>query len=191
MKLKNILVVFLCTFFIGGCSDNSITPKQNLKIVETTSSEQETTETQDRPVLNHRQFENLFNHMNSNLKIQNFKLKASTLGDDVTAIDKKLSFNKREWLTVDGTMDGTNLKSTQETLYFEDKDQTTQLSIHFAYTENYIGNDMVQYQINSGYNELNQKISNKSDLMIISYKNLIISVQQNTVNYLPLTCFAN
>lgn len=183
MKMKKkFIVVLSCAFFIGGCSNDSITPKHNSEVVESNNTNQKTTKNHDEPVLNHRQFEMLFNHMNSNLKIQNFKLKASTLGPDVTAIDRELSFNSREWLTVDGTANDTNPKSTQETLYFEDNEQITQLSIHFAYTDNYIGDDMVQYQISSGYDELNQQISNKSDLIIISYKNLIISFQQNTLN---------
>jgi len=39
----------------------------------------------------------------------------------------------------------------------------------------------MQYQSSDGYKGLNQKLSNQSDLIIISYKNILISVQQNAL----------
>lgn len=106
--------------------------------------------------------------MNEHLKMNQFQLKESTIGADFTAVDQSLSFGKRRWLTVDGTID---TPSTQETLYFENQKQDTQLAIHFAYTDRYIGNDLVQYQSNGDYGEL----------LIISYKNILITVQHNSL----------
>ncbi len=176
---KKHLILLSSTFLIAGCTDNSVEHKPKVEVSKVSNSNHKKNHTQNN-VMSYQQFENLFKHMNDKLKIKNFQLKESTLGPDVTIIDKELSFNKRNWLTVDGTKDDLTPKSTQETLYFEDKEQTTLLSINFAYTKNYVGEDMLQYQIPSGYNKINQKIANKSDLILLSYKNIVISIQQNS-----------
>jgi len=175
---KRFLVVLSSAFFVVGCTDDAVTSNSKPEIKKVTSVNQKIVGNQNQ-IMNHDRFEKLFEQMHEHLKIDHFQLKASTLGSDFTIIDRKLSFGKRKWLTVDGTSDSA---STQESLYFEDEKQTTQLSIHFAYTDHYIGEDMIQYPSNSGYNKLNQKLANKSDLIIISYKNIVISVQQNTLS---------
>lgn len=167
---KGFLVILSSAFLIAGCTDDAVTSKPKSENKKVTVTNQ---------IMNHEQFEQLFAHMNEHLKIDQFQLKASTRGSDFTIIDKELSFGKRKWLTVDGTSDSA---STQESLYFEDKKQTTQLSVHFAYTDHYIGEDMIQYPSSSGYDKLNQKLANQSDLILISYKNLVISVQQNKLS---------
>lgn len=145
-----------------------MTEQKKVEVKTTTHTNQKTNQTK-HPILNPVQYEKLFKHMNEHLKMDQFQLKGSTIGADFTAVDQSLSFGKRRWLTVDGTID---TPSTQETLYFENQKQDTQLAIHFAYTDRYIGNDLVQYQSNGGYGEL----------IIISYKNILISVQQNSLN---------
>ncbi|WP_214801177.1 MULTISPECIES: hypothetical protein [unclassified Exiguobacterium] len=173
---KKYLILLSSVFLIAGCTDDAVTSKPKSEKKKVTVSNQKTDENQ---IMNHDQFEQLFAHMNEHLKIDHFQLKASTRGSDFTIIDKELSFGKRNWLTVDGSSDSA---STQESLYFEDKKQTTQLSVHFAYTDHYIGEDMIQYPSSSGYDKLNQKLANQSDLILISYKNLVISVQQNKLS---------
>ena len=167
---KKYLILLSSVFLIAGCTDDAVTSKPKSENKKVTVTNQ---------IMNHEQFEQLFAHMNEHLKIDQFQLKASTRGSDFTIIDKELSFGKRNWLTVDGSSDSA---STQESLYFEDKKQTTQLSVHFAYTDHYIGEDMIQYPSSSGYDKLNQKLANQSDLILISYKNLVISVQQNKLS---------
>ncbi|WP_214804943.1 MULTISPECIES: hypothetical protein [unclassified Exiguobacterium] len=171
---KKYLILLSSVFLIAGCTDDAVTSKPKSENKKVTVTNQ---------IMNHDQFEQLFAHMNEHLKIDHFQLKASTRGSDFTIIDKELSFGKRNWLTVDGSSDSA---STQESLYFEDKKQTTQLSVHFAYTDHYIGEDMIQYPSSSGYDKLNQKLANQSDLILISYKNLVISVQQNKLSKIDL-----
>lgn len=179
MRLKkHYLILLSSTFLIAGCTDKSVESKPKVEVSTTSNSNHKTNQTQ-KNIMSYQQYENLFKHMNDKLKIKNFQLKESTLGPDVTIIDKELSFNKRDWLTIDGTKDDLTPKSTQETLYFEDKKQTTLLSISFAYTNNYVGEDMLQYQVPSGYTKINQELANKSDLILLSYKNIVISIQQN------------
>lgn len=164
-----MLILFSSLFLIAGCTDEAVTTEpKKVEVKTTTHTNQKTNQTKHHN-LNPVQYERLFKHMNEHLKMDQFQLKESTIGADFTAVDQSLSFGKRRWLTVDGTID---TPSTQETLYFENQKQDTQLAIHFAYTDRYIGNDLVQYQSNGGYGEL----------IIISYKNILISVQQNSLN---------
>ncbi|WP_294747250.1 hypothetical protein [uncultured Exiguobacterium sp.] len=169
-----MLILFSSLFLIAGCTDEEGTTEQKKVEVQTTTHTNQT----KHAILNPTQYERLFKYMNEHLAMEQFQLKASTIGADFTVVDQSLSFGKRRWLTVDGTID---TPSTQETLYFENQKQDTQLVIHFAYTDRYIGNDVVQYQSSDGYKGLNQKLSNQSDLIIISYKNILISVQQNAL----------
>ena len=162
-----MLILFSSVFLIAGCTDEAVTTEQKKVVKTTTHTDQKTNQTK-HPILNPVQYEKLFKHMDEHLKMDQFQLKRSTIGADFTAVDQSLSFGKRRWLTVDGTID---TPSTQETLYFENQKQDTQLAIHFAYTDRYIGNDLIQYQSNGDYGEL----------LIISYKNILISVQQNSL----------
>jgi len=162
------VILFSSVFLIAGCTNEAVTTEQKKVEVKTTTHTDQKTNQTKHPILNPVQYERLFKHMNEHLKMDQFQLKESTIGADFTAVDQSLSFGKRRWLTVDGTID---TPSTQETLYFENQKQNTQLAIHFAYTDRYIGNDRVQYQSNGGYGEL----------LIISYKNILISVQQNSL----------
>ena len=163
-----MLILFSSVFLFAGCTDEAVTTEQKKVEVKTTTQTNQKTNQTKHPILNPVQYEKLFKHMNEHLKMDQFQLKGSTIGADFTAVDQSLSFGKRRWLTVDGTID---TPSTQETLYFENQKQDTQLAIHFAYTDRYIGNDLVQYQSNGDYGEL----------LIISYKNILISVQQNSL----------
>lgn len=168
-----MLILFSSVFLIVGCTDEAVTTEQKKVEVKTTTHTNQTKHT----ILNPVQYERLFKYMNEHLEMDQFQLKASTIGADFTVVDQSLSFGKRRWLTVDGTID---TPSTQKTLYFENQKQDTQLAIHFVYTDRYIGNDVVQYQSSNGYKGLDQKLSNQSDLIIISYKNILISVQLRT-----------
>ncbi|WP_214729527.1 hypothetical protein [Exiguobacterium sp. s168] len=162
-----MLILFSSVFLIAGCTDEAVTTEQKKVVKTTTHTDQKTNQTK-HPILNPVQYEKLFKHMDEHLKMDQFQLKRSTIGADFTAVDQSLSFGKRRWLTVDGTID---TSSTQEALYFENQKQDTQLAIHFAYTDRYIGNDLIQYQSNGDYGEL----------LIISYKNILISVQHNAL----------
>lgn len=162
-----MLILFSSVFLIAGCTDEAVTTEQKKVVKTTTHTDQKTNQTK-HPILNPVQYEKLFKHMDEHLKMDQFQLKRSTIGADFTAVDQSLSFGKRRWLTVDGTID---TSSTQEALYFENQKQDTQLAIHFAYMDRYIGNDLIQYQSNGDYGEL----------LIISYKNILISVQHNSL----------
>lgn len=111
------------------------------------------------------------------MKLDGYVYKDST--DIITAvrIDKKLSFDTREWLTTDGTFNGP-LKPTQEMLFYENDESTRLFNITLSYTETFIGNDIISYNFASGYG-VNEELIN-SETIILSYKNLIIYVAQHS-----------
>lgn len=125
-----------------------------------------------------QQYSELFENLSSNLNIPGYKLENSTLGDDLTMIDKDISFNKREYLSIDGKYSPTNVESSQETLFYLNEDKDRALIVTLAYTDSTIGNDIIFYNITNDYG-LPEEITNKNDLITLSYKNLIISILQS------------
>lgn len=99
-----MLILFSSVFLIAGCTDEAVTTEQKKVVKTTTHTDQKTNQTK-HPILNPVQYEKLFKHMDEHLKMDQFQLKRSTIGADFTAVDQSLSFGKRRWLTVDGTID--------------------------------------------------------------------------------------
>lgn len=94
----------------------------------------------------------------------------------MVAIDKDLTFNKRNWITITGN----SYQSTQDTIFFESKDKNTLVTVNFAYTSNFIGNDIVFYIPSTNEDSINSNLKNLTDFMVISYKNLIINIHQTS-----------
>lgn len=63
----------------------------------------------------------------------------SNLGNSVTAIDKELSFNKREFLTSDGELSSGSDKATEKTITYVNG--TKYFTISFMRNEENITND--------------------------------------------------
>lgn len=164
---------------LWGCSDNKqVIPEENTNIIEAKTKPESVEIINDNNKISFEDFRSLFNHMNKNLFVDGFKLKDSTVVPDLVVVDKDLTFNSREWLTLDGKL-SENSKSTQETLFLENEDSSVLLTIILSYTGSYIGEDMIYYKIDSDY-EINTQLANATDLVTISYKNLVISVLQTT-----------
>ena len=102
MNYKGItLILFSSVFLIAGCTDEEGTTKQKKVEVQTATHTNQT----KHVILNPAQYERLFKYMNEHLEMDQFQLKASTIGADFTVVDQSLSFGKGRWLTVDGTID--------------------------------------------------------------------------------------
>jgi len=101
---RNMAILFSSVFLSVGCTDEAVTTEQKKVVKTTTHTDQKTNQTK-HPILNPVQYEKLFKYMDEHLKMDQFQLQASTIGSDFTAVDRSLSFGKRRWLTVDGTID--------------------------------------------------------------------------------------
>ncbi|WLR43420.1 hypothetical protein LC087_04390 [Bacillus carboniphilus] len=95
-------------------------------------------------------------------------------GETLTITNKKLTFDKREWLTLENK----NKDSTQDVLIFESTDKKSLINVHLAYTDNYIGEDAILREVTVGDDQIDSDLKNNTDLMIISFKNIVITVVQ-------------
>lgn len=174
-------ILLLLPLLLFGCIDS--TSQQDNSQLDTMKEEAEARTLQqaeeNSSMISYDDYQALFETAVTDLTIENFHLSDSTIGFDVTSIDKDLSFGTREWLTKDGTYYTMEPESTQETLFFENEEQSVLLTITLSYTGNYIGNDMVYYNITSGY-DINDHLAATTDIITLSYKNLIVTILQTS-----------
>lgn len=130
----------------------------------------------EKSPLSYKQYRELYNSIKNNLELKDFNQISSTNGKTLVAIDKDLTFNKRNWITITGN----SYQSTQDTIFFESKDKNTLVTVNFAYTSNFIGNDIVFYIPSTNEDSINSNLKNLTDFMVISYKNLIINIHQTS-----------
>lgn len=194
MKKFLFFSFFITIFLISACdskvekdtnSQSGVSNETKEKDLESVTDIQGISKLALEENLSFQQFSELFENLSSNLNIPGYKLENSTLGDDLTMIDKEISFNKREYLTIDGNYSPTNIESSQETLFYLNDDSDRAIIVTLAFTESNIGNDIILYNITNEYG-LPEEITEKNDLITLSYKNLIISILQSAKSSVEL-----
>lgn len=186
MKKAIVFSFLVVLFLMSACDDNNATDKTS-QLIETESIKEsignvvENDDGKKQKVegsISFQQYSELIDNLSSNLKIPGYNLENSTLGDDITMIDKDISFNKREYLSIDGNYSPTKIESSQETLFYLNEEKDRAFIITVAFTNSSIGNDIIFYNITNDYG-LPEEISNNNDLITLSYKNLVISILQS------------
>lgn len=179
-KICKILSSFIIIPMLVSCSKEATNSesKINPPIVNEINNE----------LLSYENYESLFEHLVNTLKIDGLELKASTIDGNLTFIEKDLSFNKREYLTLDGT---DSMETTEEQIVLENKDQSKQITIGVFFTNSYIGNDLVGWPNNVGFKDLNQDLVKSTNYAIITYKNLIITIHQSSTHTADLDTTKN
>ncbi|KMK75788.1 hypothetical protein [Alkalihalobacillus pseudalcaliphilus] len=183
MKLHYFIVILLVVMFVPGCVNDG-TFRGNEVIEDHTQQnksndrEPSNSNSEIKKSLSYEEFETLFHEIKDHLKVEGYEVKSSTTGIDLTVVDKDLTFGSRDWLTVDGEFHMDNgSQSTQNSIFLENEQSSKLISVVIAYTESYMGEDMVYYLIDNDY-PINQNLAQTTDLVTISYKNLIITVLQ-------------
>ncbi|MBQ6447031.1 hypothetical protein KGR20_15745 [Cytobacillus oceanisediminis] len=173
-----IVLVFTITLLLVSCvKGEEIIDDSSGGIAET----KENNETKNNdgvktdPIISYTEYQSLFEKLVSGLVISGYSLDKSTLGNDLIIVDSDLSFGKREFLTADGS---NSWESTQETMYFLNKNKDRLLTITISYTDAFIGNDLVFYNSYEGY-DLDESLIN-NDILTISYKNLLFTILQTS-----------
>lgn len=174
MRIFKILII-LSTVYVSlvGCSNSDSKIAENPTEIEVKKTTEKT-----KKILSYAEYQTLFEALKNNLKISNFELKNGTFVGDLTIVDKDLTYNKRQYLTLNGELDNGDPQTTQELLIFENKNQSTQISIRIAYTPNYIGEDIIDWSMLSGLSNINEKLSEMSEIVTFSYKNIVFIVHQ-------------
>ncbi|EGD50640.1 hypothetical protein TheetDRAFT_2539 [Thermoanaerobacter ethanolicus JW 200] len=156
------------------------------KIRDNLITNNETTDNLD--ILSYKDYKELFETMVKTFNIEGFKVKASTIDGNVTAIEKELSFGKREFLTLNGDFNSPN---TDEQFTIENEKQNIQITVGIYYTKNYIGNDFVGWIYNKGFAHLNKNLAEKNSTAVLTYKNLIVLVQYSSTSEVDISLMNN
>lgn len=171
MKKYRVILLLLLLFVVISCSNQNVdTDNHSIDHLENTLSDQEKT-------LTFSDYQSLVEKVEQELELPNYQLKASTFDYSIVMIDEELSFGKREYVTLDGTQ-GLPINATQESLLFLHEQEDSLITITLAYTDNYIGNDILFYQSVEGFEAIKDELTDHLDLLSISYKNIIISILQ-------------
>lgn len=123
--------------------------------------------------MSHEQFENLFFELSDSINVENFEVKGKSDDTNLTVIDKELSFNKRKFLTIDGTKDS---PETQERIIYENTSENIVAMIDLIFLENSLNKDLVYWHFNRPHELKNKKALDIFDTAIISYNNLLVKV---------------
>lgn len=167
MKKRFVLLLCILCFCVG------IIVKINI-LNEQISSNLES----NQKKVSYDDYESIFKYIVENISIDGFNVRANTLGNNMTIIDKDLSFNKRETLTLQGNANMNIVQPTDEQLTLESNNNNTQITISILYLDTYIGNDFIAFPNNLGFDDLNEDLINKAVLTSFTYKNLIFLVHQ-------------
>ncbi len=180
MIKKNFIVILMVISYVillTACFNNNDNNKQGSKNELTNNQNDEELEESGRneKIFDYEDFRQLYENMEDNLNIEDYSLIYGSNGEHTVAIGPELTFGKGVFLTLSGD---TINDPTQDVLYFESKDMQTLISVSISYTENCIGNDCIYYLPSSGEDAFESELKVLSDFMIISYKNLVITVHQ-------------
>lgn len=136
------------------------------------------TQTGDRDAIAYEQYQEIFDRIGMEVKVDGFHYAGGSTGANVTIVDPELTFGTRSYLTIDGTFNGGMPLTTQETIIFEHVDQDLSVLIKLSYSDIVMRNDMINYSNDLSYAGTNQARLEKSDLAVLSYRNLFIIIQQ-------------
>ncbi|MNW36361.1 hypothetical protein D3C74_133740 [compost metagenome] len=173
-RIKFIFLFFvILTVLLIGCSE------QTNSMLTSNKNNTDTTviDKSVDPILSYTQYEGLIKSVADNLNITDFTLKAAS-GENIVVVEKELTFGKRENLTLDGKRNMANVQPTSHLFIYENQDQSKQIIIRFSFNTNFIGNDLLDWSGTNSYENINSKLASQMDMATLSYKNILITVQQ-------------
>lgn len=159
-----INTIFLVFFTI---SFNNINSKPSSIVIDKNVKKEE--------IVSYNKYEDFFEYAIKNINIEGFQVVADTSGNNITIIDKELSFGHRETLTVRGDLNMSESQPTEEILVLEDKDKKNQITISMIYTNKLMDDDLISYIAND-FENLNKNLSEKYALTTTTFKNLVFTV---------------
>lgn len=128
----------------------------------------------DTELLSYQEFQQLLHDITENLAIPNYEIVETTQNNTtMIAVEKDLTFDTRQLLTVSGDQDG---MVTQERLALENKEKSNLLLVDAIYLENPIENNMLFWKLNEGSFSSNYELFNQYHENLISYKNILFKV---------------
>ncbi|MCD1258814.1 hypothetical protein B5M42_008195 [Paenibacillus athensensis] len=157
---KYTLMIFVLMLLLAGCEDE-------LKV------SRETVSPSPSPTNQYEEYQKLYNKMVDSLQIPDFKkIEDNKEFPYLIQIDKSVSFDKREYMSVTG--DATN-QPTQNRIVYSSNDGNYTLYMDLIYLTKDIGNDMVYSDVVSK-STLNNENAQRFRQDILSYKNNLVRI---------------
>ncbi|MEN1987698.1 hypothetical protein [Paenibacillus hubeiensis] len=170
-KKKLIICVVLLCSVVVGC--DAIKPEgQYEPTIQTEVKNEPKTD-----IYTYEEYEALVQEFSEVVHIPNYTLKNIPLIKSLVIVEKELTFDKRQSLTVNG--DTSDMRPTQQIYIYENKDQSTQIQVRIGYTKNYLDKDLVIWDSSKGFEKTNSGLSKNTDVATFLYKNLVISITVN------------
>jgi hypothetical protein len=123
--------------------------------------------------IDYEKFTTLFYKMNTEMKLTNYVNLGGNEGVELVYIDKRLSFDKRNYLTLDNEQ--SNL-STQQRIEYKDDDDKILLVIDLIYLDKPLNNDLIYWSNPLSSNSENEFIRETFIENIVSYNNVLIKM---------------
>lgn len=143
-----------------------------------------------QPAVSFTQYNSFFNALAKKKQFSNYKLVDHTVPDEhVLAVEKYLSFGKRSFVTTDGdTARKTGVyHATENRLYYlSGNHDLVIVGLYFTksnLTSDYIGSSST---VTALEHSAMRPLAKKSDVDILNYKNVIISIQYVSANQVTL-----
>lgn len=198
MRIRKIIIGLIFLVLLSSCTNsssninkstappsNSLVPSPSPSAENQTSTEPVATDLElPKPseniivtIYQYEEYVKIVQKISDVLKIPDFTIKTYPIVPHLVFVDKELSLNGTNALTVDGTPN--DFRPTQHLLIYENENNSVQLQIRFSYTTNQMGKALVSRQNATFYSETTDELSNKTDLATYTYNNLIITILQN------------
>lgn len=169
--LFNISIVLVVAFLIQGCSSTPQKSTVSSNINKTQSQKTVSNADNENTILSYDKFEKIFKDVCDKFTVAGFTKSGATQPGSIVVVEKKSSFGKRQFLTLDGSQSS---PETQETVSYDENDSKYELFLDFIYLNKDIGNDLVYSNGHfiQKYNKDN--IASKYDDCILSFHNILI-----------------
>lgn len=127
----------------------------------------------------YEEYNDLFSKMNKSLHLPGYQLVESTsIKKSMIAIDKELSFGKREILTVDGNQ---NSNLTQERLIYKSDDSSRYTLLDIIFNDEYIGKDLLLWPQQTDTTTSIGYLK-RYDTALLAYKNVLVQITSLSEN---------
>lgn len=135
------------------------------------------------------QFIFMFDTINQDMKLSGYENLGGNEGVELVFIDERISFGKRNYLTIDNEL---NSSSTQQRIEYMSEDEKSLAIIDLIYLDKLLNNDLIYWSNPLSGNSENEFIRKTFTENIISYKNILIkislfAIDSNEINPSMLT----
>ncbi|MNO38529.1 hypothetical protein D3C76_286320 [compost metagenome] len=167
-KMLLLISCLVISFSLIGCSNEN-----NVQTTQVTETNKNVIETGSTP--KYDEFTKLIENFKNNIAIDGFSLIPPI--STIFLIERDFTFNKKDTITLGGG--NSDFNPTQQLFIFENKDKSVQIYVRFAYTEIDMGNNLVAWEIPTGYDGADPELLSRTDMATYTYRNLIFTVTQN------------